>query len=127
MGTAWKYFTDEERREASAARQRAWRKSLTPEQRKQFNRRSALRRLYGITIEEYDLWWEAQGGVCAICAQPEFRKGKDGTVHSLHVDHDHDTGVIRGLLCTKCNVLLGLAKDDPQLLEDARTYLWAVA
>lgn len=58
----------------------------------------------------------AQGGVCAICEQPEPKK-------RLAVDHDHTTGAVRALLCSKCNVALGLMSDDPARLRVAAHYL----
>jgi hypothetical protein len=58
----------------------------------------ALRRLYGITVEDYDRMFADQSGACLLC---------DRTDVVLVVDHDHDTGAIRGLLCHRCNLLLG--------------------
>lgn len=55
-----------------------------------------LQRLYGITAAQYDQMLEAQGGVCAVCGKPP---GKT----RLNVDHDHKTGLVRGLLCWTCN------------------------
>jgi hypothetical protein len=75
-----------------------------------------LRRTYGITEAEYGDVLEHQGGVCAIC----LRKPKG----NLHVDHDHRTGVIRGLLCMRCNHdLLGRRDKDPGLFLRAHAYL----
>jgi hypothetical protein len=73
------------------------------------DRKSYLRRKYGITVEEYDAMLAAQGGVCKICeqARPEER--------TLHVDHDHMTGKIRGLLCFRCNNAIGDLRDDAEL------------
>ncbi len=68
-------------------------KNVTPTQ----SRKWTLNRRYGITPEEYDLLFEAQNGVCYICQKPCV------TGKRLAVDHDHDTGAIRGLLCTPCN------------------------
>lgn len=65
---------------------------LTPEQ----YRKRSLRQRYGITVEDYDRMLEEQGGHCALCpAVPGVRR--------LHVDHDHVTGRVRGLLCLPCN------------------------
>lgn len=80
------------------------------------DRRSYLKRKYGITPEQYDEMLAAQGGDCAICGRPPKKI-------SLHVDHDHQTGAIRLLLCFLCNNLLGDAGDDPALLEKAASYL----
>jgi hypothetical protein len=72
-----------------------------------------LKRRYGITAEEADAMLEAQGGVCAICrAAP-----------AAHVDHDHETGAVRALLCFQCNGGLGQFRDDPYLLRVAAFYV----
>ncbi len=81
-------------------------------------RRHHLRTSYGITPEEYEDRLANQSGVCAICRQANGRR-------RLAVDHDHETGVVRGLLCDKCNWLVGLADDDPQRLTTAIAYLLA--
>lgn len=74
-----------------------------------------LRKSYGIDSEDFELLVEAQMKLCAIC----FRYlGKQ-----LHVDHDHQTGRIRGLLCGKCNKAIGLLHDKPGLAEAAAKYL----
>lgn len=62
---------------------------------------------YGITREQYDNLFEQQGGLCAICKQPETVKTGAGVIRRLAVDHDHDTGRVRGLLCYRCNTTLG--------------------
>lgn len=64
----------------------------------------------------------SQNGGCAICGSPETRIVK-GTLNSLVVDHNHETGVIRGLLCALCNTALGKFHDDPDLLRRAAEYL----
>lgn len=78
---------------------------------------------YGLSIPEYKRLVEAQGGVCAICRRPETATTKAGTPKPLSVDHDHDTGEVRGLLCSTCNVGIGMFKDDPSLLRLAAAYL----
>lgn len=80
-------------------------------------RKSRMLRTYGLTVEEYDEILETQGGVCAIC-QNECATGR-----RLAVDHDHETGIVRGLLCHTCNLGLGALKDDLSLLEAAAKYL----
>lgn len=76
-----------------------------------------LRRKYGMTMAEYDALLERQGGVCAICGRPP----RDDI--SLHVDHEHETGAIRGLLCFRCNNAVGDFDDDPVVLQRAGDYL----
>jgi hypothetical protein len=87
------------------------------ERRKDIDRDLHLQRKFGIGTAEYEALLEAQGGVCAICGRPP-RKGS-----SLHVDHDHDTGLVRGLLCFRCNGGLGQFAESPQRLMDAAEYL----
>lgn len=72
---------------------------------------------YGITPEQYKDMHETQQGKCAICnTEPKTKRG-------LHVDHDHGTGKVRGLLCHGCNVALGSFKEDVTLLNKAIEYL----
>ena len=88
----------------------------TPENRRK-NRERSLRWRFGITSGHYQWMLESQGGVCAICGKPPTGK------HAFHVDHCHDTGDIRGLLCSTCNTGIGGLKDDPNLLRAAIAYL----
>jgi hypothetical protein len=83
------------------------------------DRKSYLKRKYGLTIEEYDAMLAAQGGGCFICGRPP----RDDI--SLHVDHDHSTGAVRGILCFCCNNALADFQEDPALLGKAVTYLAA--
>ncbi|HEX2737134.1 MAG TPA: endonuclease VII domain-containing protein [Acidimicrobiia bacterium] len=75
-----------------------------------------LQRKFGLTQAEYEQRLAAQEGGCAVCGD---RPGKT----SLHVDHDHDSGAIRGLLCMRCNNALGLFREQTQLLENALRYV----
>lgn len=86
-------------------------------ERKTADQEGYLKRKYGITIADYDRMFDAQNGVCAICleARPEER--------TLHVDHDHETGVIRGLLCFRCNNALGDFREEYELFQRAANYL----
>lgn len=79
-------------------------------------------RKYGITPEQYDEMFRMQGGVCASCAMPETCRNQYG-VCRLAVDHCHDTGKVRGLLCMKCNRCLGLLKDEPAAILKLYRYL----
>lgn len=81
-------------------------------------RDARYRKLFGISLEEYNRMFAEQGGVCKICLQPQ-----DGLTKNLAVDHCHKTGMIRGLLCKDCNIGLGAYKDNKQLLEKAIAYL----
>lgn len=82
---------------------------------------SRVKGKYGITIDAVNEMWADQGGRCAICGAPEppFAERHQ----RLHVDHDHQTGVVRGLLCSPCNQGLGYFSDDPDRLEEAAQYL----
>ena len=85
-------------------------------------KRNNLRR-YGITLEQYDDMMLKQDGVCAICKQRETMKNKHGITVNLSVDHDHETGQVRGLLCRNCNVGLGNFSDDIRVMRVAISYL----
>ena len=78
------------------------------------------KRRYGITIEQFDAMVVSQNGLCAICQEPfpPIRKKM-----AIHVDHCHDTNHVRGLLCARCNVGLGLFGDSIDRLVDASAYL----
>ena len=81
------------------------------------DRKSYLKRKYGLTVQQYGTLLAAQGGGCAICG----RKPRPDI--SLHVDHDHGTGQLRGILCFRCNNALGDFDDDARLLQQALAYL----
>jgi len=81
-----------------------------------------LKRFFNITIEEYEQIYTFQGGKCAICGKPETAV-LSGKVKRLAVDHCHDTGVVRGLLCGRCNTAIGLLNHDIDLLALATDYL----
>jgi uncharacterized C2H2 Zn-finger protein len=74
---------------------------------------------YGITRDDYRDSWYRQNGVCAVCKQPE----RTARNHLLSVDHDHETGRFRGLLCSHCNRAIGLLQDDPAVIIAAANYL----
>lgn len=105
-----------ERVRATAKR---YRRTLSAVQREHKNRRDALRANYGMTIAEYDALLFSQNEVCAICKKPSpnFRR--------LSVDHNHETGAIRGLLCALCNVAIAAVERDPNWAKRAEFYLWA--
>lgn len=74
-------------------------------------RKMHLRNKFGITVEEYQEMYDAQKGLCCICRLPETSIWR-GKVIQLAVDHDHQSGKVRSLLCKNCNVGLGAFKDD---------------
>lgn len=86
--------------------------TITPEAR----RARAILLKYGLTPEAHGAMLQRQGGVCAICKRPPSDRG-------LFVDHDHDTGTVRGLLCPACNTALGLLGDNLAGLLSAVSYL----
>lgn len=80
-----------------------------------------LQRSYGIGIDDYNRMLSEQGGTCAICKRLPTMKHR--LAKSLHVDHDHETGSIRGLLCNNCNHLVGNCREKIEVLEAAIEYL----
>ena len=77
---------------------------------------------YSVSVEEYNAMLEAQNKVCAICKQPETAR-VNNKVKRLSIDHNHETGKVRGLLCHNCNILIGQAKDNVKILHNAAEYL----
>jgi hypothetical protein len=88
---------------------------FTPERKKEHARIRWIRHKYNLSVEEYNRLYESQNKQCGIC------KVNSGTV--LHIDHDHETNTIRGLLCASCNKGLGMFKDNITSLENAIEYL----
>lgn len=105
-----------ERRAADRRRAKAWREA-NPDR----VREHALKSHYGLTVAEFDAMLATQDGGCAICGAISGRGNGSGLV--LHVDHDHTTGAVRGLLCANCNKALGCFRDDPKLMIKAADYL----
>jgi hypothetical protein len=81
-----------------------------------------LRKVYGISQEQYWAMVEAQGNKCAICKKPETEIYR-GKVLALSVDHDHKTGKVRGLLYRKCNIAIGRFREDLTVIQNALDYL----
>lgn len=99
-------------------KQRDIRKQINPQKEKAKARNNALNCNYGITLKDYNLLLEKQNHKCAICESDNA--GGRGV---FHVDHDHETGKIRGLLCHKCNTGIGLLDDNIKILSKAINYL----
>jgi hypothetical protein len=83
------------------------------------NKGRDVERTYGISLKDYENLYIRQNGMCAICHHPEPVKSR----LFLSVDHDHKTGRVRGLLCSKCNMALGLFEDKTDRLRSAAIYL----
>jgi len=110
-------------REDRATYNRAWRTNHVEKVRLyQINGRKAHAtckrlRIYGLSQIAFDILLNKQGGVCAICKKAE-KNGRE-----LSVDHDHVTGKVRGLLCKKCNSVLGYIADDSKIAQAVIDYL----
>jgi hypothetical protein len=87
------------------------------------DRRKRLKWLYGLTLEEYADRLEEQGNCCAICKTTESGVGGERRDWNWAVDHCHDTGKVRGLLCSSCNRGLGMLGDTEEALQRALDYL----
>ena len=85
-----------------------------------YTRKANLVKKYKITTDDYDFMLDEQGGVCAICGRRD--SGRDQNEHFC-VDHCHNTGRVRGLLCHRCNVGIGHFDDDPHMVRSALEYL----
>lgn len=73
---------------------------------------------FGITLDQYNQMFDNQNGCCQICSEHQIKFKR-----ALSVDHNHDTGEVRGLLCSRCNTGIGQLRDSIELLEKAIVYL----
>jgi hypothetical protein len=114
---------EREKRESSKPgyreRQAEWNKARREQNPEEYRRslRAAQLRNYGLTEREYREMHQAQNGLCAICGNPQI-SGRE-----LSIDHDHKTGIVRGLLCHKCNLGIGYFQENIAYLENAIAYL----
>jgi Recombination endonuclease VII len=128
-GAAWRAANVEYRRayraankeHANALRRAHW--AADPERTRRERAKAAprlkanrLKSLYGLTVEAFDALMQVQEGQCAVC-RLAFGNARP------HVDHDHETGRVRGLLCGPCNRGLGCFRDNPEVLVSAAAYL----
>jgi hypothetical protein len=90
--------------------------------RRDYRKNWQLKNHYGITLEQYKEMLKEQNGLCAICGNPETDKIGE-TLSTLAVDHDHETGRVRGLLCKKCNTAIGLFFENIDTIKKAIKYL----
>ena len=112
-----KRYRERNPEKVKAGQQRCWEEN--GEQYRVTHWRYWLNKKYGLTEERYYEILKEQNYQCAICGATE----KDFRRQRFCVDHCHDTGVVRGMLCFACNVILGNAHDNPELLESAVSYL----
>lgn len=96
------------------------RKYLSTDKGATTTRRAHLRRSYGIDLKTYEGLLIAQGNKCKICGADS---NTDKRARYFVIDHCHSSGEVRGLLCSKCNALLGLAQEREDILETAKQYL----
>lgn len=123
-----KLMDDPARREAYRERKRQWRienkEAFNAYKREWRQKRDSLknrdewmRQRYGITLKEYDAMFAQQGNVCAICKLSDEK--------TMHIDHDHETGKVRGILCSQCNQGIGLLRENQSSIARAIQYLLA--
>lgn len=108
----WRKADPEKAREMNRESNRSWRR-MNPDAERKIKRAASLRYNYGISPEQHELMLVKQGDACAIC---RARK-------KLCVDHCHETGQVRGLLCRECNLGVGHLGDSPAMLRQAAEYL----
>jgi hypothetical protein len=104
-------------RPCSNDKTKAFYSQLSDEKKDEYNHRGNLKKKFGISPQDYSAMLSKQDGVCAVCKKPDS-EGK-----RLAVDHCHNTGKIRGLLCGHCNTGLGKFFDNITYLTDAINYL----
>jgi hypothetical protein len=109
-------------RDCALRQKRLWREQNRNKVRREVYEKSLLRN-YGITLTEYEEMFVQQQGRCAICGEPESAQNRDGSPRRLHVDHDHHTGMVRSLLCSACNVVLGYVEAHPRRAPNVIEYV----
>ena len=92
------------------------------ERQKEYRSKFEKLNIYGLTKENYLELIKIQNNKCKICGNEETAKYKNGKVKALAIDHCHETDIIRGLLCQKCNIGLGHFKNNPKILRIAAIY-----
>ena len=122
-----KSFSTEQR--AKDGKRSACKRCLTNEQKKRYvenpppyeakKRRQKSLAVYGLSLEDFDNMLKEQDYKCAICRIEEKYSAKQ----RFHVDHDHDTGKVRALLCNRCNKGLGMFQDSSEFCDKAADYL----
>lgn len=112
-------------RECANEKAMTYNQTLSPQAKYHRGRKASLKKNYGLTLEAYETLVASQGHACAICRSPikDWKVGDSLAARSASVDHDHESGVVRGILCVKCNAGLGQFRDDVSLLAAAIGYL----
>lgn len=115
-------------KECDNARQRAWRKNAVATRpdfiaARKLSQDKIQAKRYGLTLEQYRMLEAMATGKCEICQKPARRRGNWRADSRLHIDHDHKSGRVRGMLCTDCNRGLGLFGDNPKTLQRAAEYI----
>jgi 5-methylcytosine-specific restriction endonuclease McrA len=115
-------YTDIEKKREASRRGAVLYRQRHPERFKIAKKKAHIKMTYGLTVEQYQDMFLRQQGLCGIC-RAEFTEE-----NNMHIDHNHQTGQVRGLLCRDCNFGIGFLRDDPKRLMDAIFYLsdWAV-
>ena len=111
------YHASEENRRSASDKANEWAKRNRERASLNAFKRSLLEN-YGLSYAEYERMFNEQGGLCKICKEPSTRKSG-----RLDVDHCHETGQIRGLLCSPCNTAIGLLRENSELFAAALQYL----
>lgn len=113
---SWRDAQPAGRLAARAKKNREIRIEKDPEAEKRRDRNNRLKSNYGIDLAAFDAMVQQQDGLCASC-KSEFEEG------FTDIDHCHETGRVRGILCRKCNTALGLLQEDPERIEGLMTYV----
>lgn len=115
--------SEHSRRDRGEHRRHIERKYSSTPKGQQARRKNKLKKRFNISLDDYATMLSLQNGVCAICHGAETTRSRLGELRHLSIDHDHTTGRIRQLLCSRCNSVLGLANDNITILQAAITYL----
>lgn len=89
-----------------------------PEKHAYYGWKSRIKGTYGITEQEYSKMFLDQEGKCGICFSALIFRDR-----ATHIDHNHETGIVRGLLCHNCNTAIGLLKEDTEIMKNAIKYM----
>lgn len=120
-GKKWGFYS--QCKECKNKKEKKYRQE-NPDKRKITYRKVDLKRKYGMTIEDKKIMLKKQDYKCAVCGEELFLFGDFKDRNKVaHVDHNHETGKVRGLLCNDCNRGIGLLKDNPEYLLKAASYL----